>query len=837
MFFPCGVLPVFLPCLVCSSAAGREMRVRDAEEMGQFVPTRNSLFFSPAVANCDVMKKMRRQRMRLRRRAGGAACRGAALCLLLLAAAGMAQGRAQVRHAWPCAASTLHCIVPTWRQHRLQRLRGGGRTGEGEIRLQVTDEASGATAYMSFAAVAEQGEVTGCEASWVDHDMSAPIEAADDLVFLAATILNGDARQSSLWFVPPHSQQVDARFARALDADTAGLLWHQLLGAHQAAMSLVLCRRHVGHASAHAPLDVDARALAHDNAHGDAYQVQQAAPTAPHLPHSLQHPDQLLHQTETAQQGLGGHAAARPVAESGAHDVEHSQDEEEWSSQDLKQSEDVEQDVEQASASTSLPSSAPSQPSAPHLVQPATLNPGPQRGLAHQAAKQSTREPSRDAEGARVQAREGAEGCTTGREQEQGRGEERRLDKLSIYVKHHETGRKERLVLSLEALRLQAPALPAVSLNATCSGHASLRQQEADEEYVLRAVWLRGRARFNITRVADLGLFVARLMHLDAPRCSLFRQAQGSAAHALLLSRIDSHCTGAALWRLLTHDLNGPQMAEVPCLVIGPHSLGPHSPAPQTLGPFQTHAATVSWHASDSRSTRTLRLHVPTSTGIRGMRARCVSQQLVRQPLHETPLHIHLAASYSSALPPNAAHKGAGAGGAFSGLVRWDASEEGLLGLNSACTLEWTEGQMRVEVAHDEPIADVLKLVAPVLAVPSNTSVLVLKLPASPTVTTPAAKARRGKEGHYLEGHYLRVRCRYTSQFVALCTLLSSSERKCELQLVASSDVELRSHISRLAQERRQAMAFLPKSFGRSSPAQARKVSMLHVEIDKMNLK
>ena len=158
---------------------------------------------------------------------------------------------------------------------------------------------------------------------------------------------------------------------------------------------------------------------------------------------------------------------------------------------------------------------------------------------------------------------------------EQGAGTGRR--ELKLAIRHQESGRRETFILYL--LPLKPPHATSSSSNSTGKKTTCLRPQErrggeeqVEEEYVVRAVWVRGRARFSVRQVAHLRLFVARLMlrsarsndvqearRIDSEAYDLFLERDrggggGTRTHMQPLSRSMS---GAGMWHLLSSQAAG----------------------------------------------------------------------------------------------------------------------------------------------------------------------------------------------------------------------------------------------------------------------------------------
>jgi hypothetical protein len=93
-----------------------------------------------------------------------------------------------------------------------------------------------------------------------------------------------------------------------------------------------------------------------------------------------------------------------------------------------------------------------------------------------------------------------------------------------------------------------------------------------EEEYVVRAVWVRGRARFTVRQAAHLRLFVARLMlssassndvqearRIDSEAYDLFleRDRGGPADTRTHMQPLSRSMSGAEMWHLLSSQAAG----------------------------------------------------------------------------------------------------------------------------------------------------------------------------------------------------------------------------------------------------------------------------------------
>ena len=224
------------------------------------------------------------------RRARGAV----AGCFSVLVIAGVLPGATEPR-SQPLPAAAPRGPRPP-RRLALALAGGGSAAGaEGafaeepqQVHLHVRDAARGGAAVQMRFQVAHDdvGQVREVDADWVGQDLSAPVESAEDLLFLAASILGRDTRGSALWLAAaaggdrrgsPAAGQRDA--ARPLRADSAAELWRRLVSAHAAKRALVVT-------------DADASELvephrtpAHDEgARGAAQESLGAADDAPRTP-------------------------------------------------------------------------------------------------------------------------------------------------------------------------------------------------------------------------------------------------------------------------------------------------------------------------------------------------------------------------------------------------------------------------------------------------------------------------------------------------------------------------------------------------------------------------
>ena len=208
-----------------------------------------------------------------RRAAGGTAAWALAMLVALLPEATEHRGHGehmQMRTESPCARAhrspQLHAVWCGPAVGPVLRLAGGapphglpphevpphaaGAAPEGPVRLDVRSSDGGPTAQMHFRATYDAGQLHEIEAGWVGEDLSAPVESAEELLFLAASILGCDTRRSALWLARPagrgggrgsrDANRQDADAARPLRADSAAALWHQLVSAQAAKRALVV---------------------------------------------------------------------------------------------------------------------------------------------------------------------------------------------------------------------------------------------------------------------------------------------------------------------------------------------------------------------------------------------------------------------------------------------------------------------------------------------------------------------------------------------------------------------------------------------------------------------
>jgi hypothetical protein len=198
-------------------------------------------------------------RLGYRRAAGGTAAWALAMLVALLPEA--TEHRGHEEHVQMRTGSICARTHRSPQQHAawcgpavgpVLRLAGGapphaaGAASEGPVRLDVRSSDGGPTAQMHFRAAYDAGQVHEIEAGWVGEDLSAPVESAEELLFLAASILGCDTRRSALWIARPagrgsrDANRQDADAARPLRADSAAALWHQLVSAQAAKCALVV---------------------------------------------------------------------------------------------------------------------------------------------------------------------------------------------------------------------------------------------------------------------------------------------------------------------------------------------------------------------------------------------------------------------------------------------------------------------------------------------------------------------------------------------------------------------------------------------------------------------
>jgi hypothetical protein len=172
------------------------------------------------------------------------------LSLILLALACLGVGANELAYGWKglrrAHATTRH--LPPYLQLRLS---GGGaceHSSSRKLSIEIRNSANRDVAYMQFEQRLEGGELQDVEATWVGTELSAPVENTEDLTFLASTIFHQDARLSSLWLAKPSGDTTGPLRASSaapmgrlpLHAETVGELWEELSTASQAGMVLIV---------------------------------------------------------------------------------------------------------------------------------------------------------------------------------------------------------------------------------------------------------------------------------------------------------------------------------------------------------------------------------------------------------------------------------------------------------------------------------------------------------------------------------------------------------------------------------------------------------------------
>jgi len=594
------------------------------------------------------------------------------------------------------SASASACLVQQAMRHStlctVLRLAGGSTTTVADIgELQPTEMSlqvrhGGATAHMLFAAVVAGGQLEEIEASWQGHaGMSAPVESAEDLVFLAATILRCDARRSVLWLQAastsqnaPHDLLSPASpVSRPLYADSATALWQELRDACAAGMALVLTD-----ADADEIVEKKPEYTLADDSRGDV--ASMSGPSVQNRQRQqnqegragqlcdMQQVHQLSdHKTLIARGVNPGVAAGRGKQQQMQRDTHmtgvtgKTSEAEVWSASRLKTQAHI--------SSVSSPPSASSPPS-------------------------TATHPSQ-------------------------------LQRLQLTIKHPESNRREKFVI--EHLGGQA-------VGQTQGPHA--RKALSEHAPVLTCIWLRGKARFNVTCVAELRLYISRVMLLDAHDHGLFRLCGQAPGEAGGMVQISSECHANQLWQLLLQhakplplSTNGVRHAckqgtvlvlartrEVARKVEGMARTLDHPTGNdrQTLGS----SLAVGRGATGSRTG----VRITLGTSALGTSVSCSALSCSGAAWEDAAQAVGASTERMFEGGRERVFEG-GTEREFVGFIECAAPSRAVddthLTLHQKqCTLEWTQGRLRVELGHDRGVEEMLKLVAPVLGVPANAS-------------------------------------------------------------------------------------------------------------------
>ena len=454
------------------------------------------------------------------------------LALVLACLAGAADTERR-RHA----PAGRHLRVPLWAPPRaLHRLAGGGAAAP-TLSLPVRDAASGARSSMQFSArAAEGGELQEVEAAWTGTELSAPVEGADDLVFLAASILGCDTRRSVLWLAPTSRSARTARGrfgaesqhgalshsgARRLRAETAASLWQQLLSASQAEMALVVT-------------DVDASEPVLDDAPGEAGTCvvlpRASEPTIREADLSVGVPAHGHGHAAVARQGDAGTGAGGSKDEGGCDGGRRHGGTAPASFRRQVDRADADLGREAGALSPARSAAAPQEHEHAHAGQrvPRPSAPPPAAAAAVAAA-----------------------------------------DRVRLQVESAESGAREEFVLRPQLCSLPARQPPGSSPAENTEKTPGANKDAGAPAWVLDCVWERGRARFNVSRCADLSLYVARVMRLPPEQYRLFRPGRdgrlgsagggggGGGGGASSLRPIPQTLSPQALWQVLMEILQG----------------------------------------------------------------------------------------------------------------------------------------------------------------------------------------------------------------------------------------------------------------------------------------
>jgi len=406
------------------------------------------------------------------------------------------------------------CLRPP-RPTDLLRLAGaGGEDSAWSARsmlVAIQHRESGTTARMRFTVREERGQLLEVEASWEGHDLSAPVESAEDLVFLCATILGRDVRTSALWLAidapPPDVGSGAPSQNSRLHADSAAALWRQLSAACRRGMVLVV-------------------------ADADAAELAEWGPPPPPAgdPSSLrEYPEDAC--ARSSQTGGGSPGAAAPHQTS---------------------------DLVHLRTATGRGTPPPPPPSAPRALDDGSTRiehearGGGERG-SMEAAMEAVHEEEQDggASGRPARSRPVSLGspAASSRPAHHAGRPVTRVRKVALKVRHVESGRRQALVLY--ASQVGHEALGTVG----AQGDAGL---EPEIDGHVKVLWPAGRAAFNLTSVKDLTVFVSRMMRLDPGKQSLFVAATPRPAqHGERRHELPDTMGPLALWRLATNATRG----------------------------------------------------------------------------------------------------------------------------------------------------------------------------------------------------------------------------------------------------------------------------------------
>jgi hypothetical protein len=293
------------------------------------------------------------------------------------------------------------------------------------------------------------------------------------------------------------------------------------------------------------------------------------------------------------------------------------------------------------------------------------------------------------------------------------------------------------------------------------------------EQWLIDAVWVRGRARFNVTCGGDLTLFAARLMLLAPHTSSLFVEqfvshGNGEASSSSSLQELAKTLAGAPLWQLLSGEVR--KKGE---LIIAPSSM--RSP-PDALDPRTRPAFTLeSKWGSEGMVPKFAYCQAPILVAVDSTAGRA-RQGGGGGKVSET----RGGAGHGTTPPPqgNVDYDSVEFVGVVTcqGIAAMQKSSSSMLHVQ--CALEWRQGGIKIQVSErgdagggeegGGPVPDILKLVAPVLSLPANTSTLLLHLPPPHTLSrgTTQTSGLVHKAARRVE-----VSCRSLTTFFPLCLL------------------------------------------------------------------
>ena len=578
------------------------------------------------------------------------------------------------------------------RQRELRLVGAGAASGDtASVQMEVEHAASGAAALMRFTAREEGGQLEEVEAAWEGRNLSAPVECAEDLVFLGATIFGCNARSSALWLAAPCRRISGAEAAesqlpagsssgsRRLCADSAARLWQELEAGCRQGRVLVV-----------ADAEVDAAELAVDR--------RRHAARGPHA--------QVREQPARAQEAgvedgvLLTHRDARHGRARG---------EQAWS------------------AGSDGGDDRPPMAGAVRKAE-AGAEAGAGSGSAASLAAPDGENEACDVGACSVDADDGEVGASAWA-QEGGRARVRAEEgdcparRLRCKIRHEQTGRWQRLLVEVHAPQVSrslsriAPG-DAVDVDGGIVGGS-------DGAGRVRVIWDggkgKGKAAFNLTRLGDLTVFASRLLRLDAGEHAIFLASDASCGEEV----------SPSVRRRLSNSMQPQEFGRLVCNRTA-------GAGGDVLLLLARRGAGARLHAADS-----WRLATPGPLYERhGSDAR-VDPLPVLMSLRTRPLEACLAVGMSSQVADQM-HRAAACcqeqqhdAHVFRGRI-WccaPTDEHGVLGVQTKTRLEWTHGALAVEVKDRTVVEDVC---SPLLYIHTPYALTLYPLVACPFLTDDA---------------------------------------------------------------------------------------------------